>query len=87
MEFRQVPLVVCGHKHTYTCTFPLREYYKYGTKNSKDNGIMTMTNSLENDNITFIDGTKDLTTSSPVPKSVGIVEQRSLFPTMFIYSK
>lgn len=81
MEFRQVPLVVCGHKHTYTCTFPLREYYKYGTKNSKDNGIMTMTNSLENDNITFIDGTKDLT-KFPLTKRrfSGDGDTKSFFP-------
>ena len=54
MEFRNVSIVLCGHKHTYTCTFPVREYYKYGNSNSKDNGPMTMTNSLQNDNVEFV---------------------------------
>nr|DAT16733.1 MAG TPA: Calcineurin-like phosphoesterase [Caudoviricetes sp.] len=31
MEFRHISLVICGHKHTYTCTFQLRENYKYGS--------------------------------------------------------
>ena len=51
------------------------------TKNSKDNGIMTMTNSLENDNITFIDGTKDLT-KFPLTKRrfSGDGDTKSFFP-------
>ena len=54
MEYRNVGIVLCGHKHTYTCTYPLREYYFYDTFNSKDNGPMPMNPTLQNDNITFI---------------------------------
>ena len=54
MEYRQAAIVLCGHKHTYTCTYPLREYYFYGNSNSKDNGPMTMNPTLENDDITFV---------------------------------
>ena len=60
MEYRRAAIILCGHKHTYTCTFPLREYYYYGESNSKDNGIMNMESSLENDNVTFIHDGKDL---------------------------
>lgn len=81
MEFRHISLVICGHKHTYTCTFQLRENYKYGNQNSKDNGPMLMTESLENDNISFIDGVKDLT-KFPLSKrgSIGEGDTKSFFP-------
>lgn len=52
LEYFGVKLCIGGHKHTYACTFPLCEYYFYdnGTKNSKDDGPMTMSSTLELDN-------------------------------------
>jgi len=29
MEYFDVSLIIGGHKHTYACTYPLRENYKY----------------------------------------------------------
>lgn len=51
MESFGVKLCLGGHKHTYACTFPIAEYYYYegDTKNSKDDGPMTMQSTLEND--------------------------------------
>lgn len=41
LEYFNIPLCIGGHKHTYVCTFPLRENFSWndnGTiKNSKDN--------------------------------------------------
>ena len=52
LEHANVKLCLGGHKHTYACTFPICEYYYYdnGTKNSKDDGPMTMGATLQNDN-------------------------------------
>ena len=51
LEFFNVKLCLGGHKHTYACTFPLSEYYYYngGTKNSIDDGPMTMLSDLSED--------------------------------------
>jgi hypothetical protein len=54
MEHFGIRLVLGGHKHTYACTYPVREYYFYKDnnnewKNSYDNGPMTMQNTLKND--------------------------------------
>ena len=53
LEYFQVKLMIGGHKHTYACTNPLREFYFYdgGTKNSLVDGPMEMENTLENDNL------------------------------------
>lgn len=53
LEYRHVKLCLGGHKHTYAATYPLREYYFYGDKNSKDDGPMRMEPTLENDFTTF----------------------------------
>lgn len=56
-EYFNVRLVLGGHKHTYTCTYPVRENYTYtvgaDTKNSKDDGPMIMPESLINDSANF----------------------------------
>lgn len=46
-----VKLMIGGHKHTYAITNPLREFYFYdgGTKNSLQDGPMTMESTLEHD--------------------------------------
>lgn len=53
-EYKGIKLVLGGHKHTYAVTHPLREYYKYnGTKDSRIDGPMAMTETLRNDNVEF----------------------------------
>lgn len=51
LENFEVKLMLGGHKHTYACTNKLREFYFYdnGTKNSLQDGPMTMTSTLEHD--------------------------------------
>ena len=56
LEYFGVKLVIGGHKHTYACTYPLRENYFYVSNgkwvNSKD-GPMPMAPTLENDSAIF----------------------------------
>lgn len=56
-EYFNVRLVLGGHKHTYTCTYPVRENYTYTVgadiKNSKDDGPMIMPESLIDDSANF----------------------------------
>ena len=51
LEYRKVHLCIGGHKHTYACTYPLMENYRYnnGNSSSKNNGPMTMNETLAND--------------------------------------
>lgn len=57
MEHFGVKLCLGGHKHTYACTNPLREFYYYtennASKNSLTDGKMTMSRTLENDSSTW----------------------------------
>ena len=58
LEDRGIKYCIGGHKHTYACTWPLREYYYYGengASNSLTNGPMTMPESLANDTVYFWD--------------------------------
>ena len=63
LEFKKVKLVLGGHKHTYACTYPLREYFYFGdNKNSKDNfDEYTMEETLQNDAVIWEHADKDLT--------------------------
>ena len=64
LEYKGVKLCLGGHKHTYACTYPVREYFYFngGTKNSKDNySEYIMTNTLENDDVEWKHLEKDLT--------------------------
>lgn len=64
LEYKGVKLCLGGHKHTYACTYPVREYFYFsgGTKNSKDNySEYSMTDTLENDDVEWIHLEKDLT--------------------------
>ena len=75
-EYFKINLVLGGHKHTYSCTYPLRENYLYGesyASNSKENGPMEMTESLENDKVTFINSSGDNLSKYPI-----IVTERNL---------
>lgn len=50
MEYRNIKLVLGGHKHTYCVTYPLAENYKYGDdKWSLIDGCMAMSETLNND--------------------------------------
>jgi hypothetical protein len=62
LETKQVKLVLGGHKHTYTCTYPVREFYFYDKKNSFDNGPKLMESTLETDSVTWDYTTGNLTT-------------------------
>ena len=75
LEFKHVKLCIGGHKHTYACTYPVREYFLFGeNKNSKDNySEYTMTDTLENDNVTWIQGSKHLT-KFPLTKRADVGE-------------
>ena len=55
LEHFGIKLCIGGHKHTYACTNPLREFYYYDnlTKNSLTDGPMTMSSTLENDSAVF----------------------------------
>ena len=49
LEFRKIKLCLGGHKHTYCCTYPVAENYKYNDgidKWSLINGPMTMSETL-----------------------------------------
>lgn len=71
LEFKKVKLVLGGHKHTYSCTYPVREYFYFKqpgdgetvySQNSKDNyDLYTMEETLQNDNISWEHDSKDLT--------------------------
>lgn len=51
LEYSGVKICLGGHKHTYTCTYPVREFYFYtdseGDKNSLVHGPMAMTSNLQ----------------------------------------
>lgn len=64
-EYFGVKVCIGGHKHTYTCTYPVRENYLYGPNeefSSKVDGIMDMSSmsTLESDTANFISGEQDL---------------------------
>lgn len=63
LEYKGVKLMIGGHKHTYACTYPVREYFFFGqNKNSKDNfAEYSMSNTLQNDNVRFVVDGKDYT--------------------------
>lgn len=42
LEHFNVKICLGGHKHTYTCTYPVREFYFYGDTNSLISGPMEM---------------------------------------------
>ena len=59
LEYFQIKLMIGGHKHTYACTFPVRENYYYydivngaieeTIKSSKSDGPMVMYETLAQD--------------------------------------
>jgi hypothetical protein len=83
-------LCLGGHKHTYTCTFPIREnftFIKNGTTyNSETNySEYTMTDTLEHDNVSWetTEGSEKIHTSKfPLTKKTitETPEQGFFFP-------
>ena len=80
LEFKHVKLCIGGHKHTYACTYPVREYFYFGDgKNSKDNfADYSMSETLENDNVTWKQNDKDLT-KFPLTKRADVGEATTGF--------
>ena len=60
LEYKGVKIVLGGHKHTYTCTYPVREFYFYedGAKNSLLNGPVPMNEDLSDE---YVDGKHKIT--------------------------
>lgn len=57
LEHFQVKLCIGGHKHTYACTYPVRENYFYSSGGETVNSLeapMTMTETLELDTSTWV---------------------------------
>lgn len=71
LEYFGVKLCIGGHKHTYTCSYPVRENYVYGegSKNSSKTKPMDMPETLENDTANFISGSEDLSKFPLVKRS------------------
>lgn len=92
LEYFGVKLCLGGHKHTYACTNPLREFYYYTVndvvKNSLTDGKMSMTSDLSNDTSDFsatvgTTGTTADTTNYIIGSSVNpITINTSKFPLM-----
>ncbi len=83
LEFKKVKLVLGGHKHTYACTYPLREYFYFDNKNSKDNyNEYSMEETLEHDNVIWEYGegtnTKHLT-KFPLTKRADVGQGSGMF--------
>ena len=62
-----VKLMLGGHKHTYTCTYPLRERYTYtlgGIQRDSKQGPMSMGSTLKGDTVNFITESNGVTTNT-----------------------
>lgn len=66
LEHFKVRLCIGGHKHTYTCTHPVREFYFYEGSNSLDKGPMQMNATLESDDVQWEYKAQDGTTLNPI---------------------
>ena len=95
LEFFGVKLMLGGHKHTYACTNPLREFYFYdsGTKNSLVDGPMEMEETLEHDdqvswivslNLSSDDGSKKVYTMDA--EGASLVFNTTKIPIMVVPS-
>lgn len=82
-----IKLMIGGHKHTYMCTWPLRENYRYDydsetqtyLKNSINDGPMTMPATLENDNVSWLSDLPVTTGNTTATKTVNT----SKFPIIY----
>lgn len=88
IENFNVKLVLGGHKHTYACTYPVRENYYYrnasGTIVHSHSTKMTMGETLDGDTISIYDDNGNDTTKRPLTKKENKVESSgavSFYPT------
>ena len=62
LEYMKVKICIGGHKHTYTLTYPLREFYKYYKNdvlvNSFEEGPMDMYETLESEEYKTLENRK-----------------------------
>jgi len=87
LEYRKCKLCIGGHKHTYAITYPLMENYIYGESNSKENGPMTMTQTLENDNIvSWISGGRNLSKFPLTTRTLPEPSSTSFYPSEHVDS-
>lgn len=68
LEYFGVKLCIGGHKHTYVCTFPLRENFTFNGTSSKTTQY-TMPATLETDNVTWVDSDNSAYNSTKIPAS------------------
>jgi hypothetical protein len=68
LEYFGVKLCIGGHKHTYVCTFPLRENFTFNGASSKTSQY-TMPATLETDNVTWEDSDNSGYNSTKIPAS------------------
>lgn len=88
IENFNVKLVLGGHKHTYACTYPIRENYYYrNAENQQVHSLaikMPMGETLDGDTISIYDENGNDTTKRPLTKKVVKVEDPGdtrFFPT------
>ena len=71
--------MIGGHKHTYACTYPVRENYNYmknGASTSSSGGPMDMPETLQNDYVNFYSiGSGQNSTKFPYVKRESIGER------------
>ncbi len=68
LEYFGIKLCIGGHKHTYVCTFPLRENFTFNGTSSKT-AQYTMPATLESDNVTWEDTDNSGYNSTKIPAS------------------
>lgn len=79
LEYFKIRLVIGGHKHTYACTYPVRENYNYmknGASTSSSGGPMDMPETLQDDYVNFYSiGSGQNSTKFPYVKRESIGER------------
>lgn len=87
LEYRKCKLCIGGHKHTYAITYPLMENYIYGTSNSKENGPMVMTSTLEHDDVvSWIKDGRNLSKFPLTTRTLPAASSTSFYPSEHVDS-
>lgn len=71
LEYFGIDLCIGGHKHTYVCTFPLRENFTFNGTSSKT-AQYTMQETLENDSVQWEDTDNSGYSSTKIPVSYAV---------------
>lgn len=86
LEYFGIDLCIGGHKHTYMCTFPLRENFTWGGTHSSQTEQYVMPASLKDDIASFVSGEGDAavnTTKLPYTKAASIpTGTTSIYPAI-----